>query len=295
MIHEIDNLLKDIQTLDGREMKNKRNEYLRKIIEIKALSNSNFSPQILFTSTHTPQQKRFIAACLIRLLCHNEDSIWEEMDFRHKVFSLFDDQLSNDIYPILKIGEKTESHEKLSRLKEIEQKMLDDFKLLSLDLTNLMTAIESQQKIMKTLKRPINKLFLDNFVDSHLISDVRLKELFNSLKSYEETSGISRREVFNTVNNVFTAYISDIEKCSSEIATLCLKDIFTKIHMLINDDFGKSDIIKPAKVKLIHPSRKYPFHKIEEQIELKFLLKNEGLGYAFNVQIEVIDTDGFHQ
>ena len=226
MISEIDNLLKEIQALDGREMKNKRNEYLRKIIEIKALSSSNFSPQILFTSTHTPQQKRFIATCLLRLLCHNEDAIWEEMDFRHKVFSLFDEQLSNDIYPILKICEKTESHEKLSRLKELEQKMLDDFKSLSLDLTNLMIAIESQQKIMKTLKRPINKLFLDNFVDSHLISDVRLKELFDSLKSYEETSGISRREVFNTVNNVFTAYISDVEQCSSEIASLCLKDIF---------------------------------------------------------------------
>ncbi|MBE9176867.1 hypothetical protein IQ225_18800, partial [Synechocystis salina LEGE 06155] len=37
---------------------------------------------------------------------------------------------------------------------------------------------------------------------------------------------------------------------------------------------------------------KYPFHKINERIDLKFVLKNEGLGYAFEVEVEVLDADG---
>lgn len=291
MIGEIDTLLKEIAGLDGREMKNKRNEYARKIIQIADLSNSSFSPQILFNPTNTPKQKQFIAACLLRLLCKNEKAIWEDMDFRQKTFILFDEQLS-DIYLSLRIGDKTENHEKLSCLKDIEQKTIGEFNSIILGISSLKIAVESQNKIMRALKRPANKFVLNNFVDSHLLFEERLNELFDSLRSYEEASGVSRMEVFNTVNDTFSVYIRDVEKCSSEFAAFCIKDLFDKIHKLISDDFGRSDIIKPAKVKLLHPSRKYPFHKRDKSIELKFVLENDGLGHAFNVQIEVMDADG---
>ena len=291
MISEIDCLLTEIAEFNGREMKNKRNEYARKIIQIQNLSNSNFSPQILFASTNTPQQKQFIAACLLRLLCSNENAIWEDVDFRHKTFNLFDEQLS-EIYPSLKIGEKTESHEKLSCLKGLEQNMLKEFKEILSTMTSLEIAVKSQNKIMKTLKKPINKFFLHNFVDISLLSEERLKDLFDNLRLYEEASGVSRMEVFHNIDNIFSTYIQDVDQCSSEFAAFCLKDIFSKIHSLIRDDFGTSDIIKSAKVQLFHPNRKYPFHKVNEQIELKFILKNEGLGYAFDVEIYVMATDG---
>lgn len=291
MFGDLDNLLSEIAELSGKEMRNKRNEYIRKIIQIQNLSNSNFSPQVLFTSTNTPQQKQFISACLIRLLCHNEDAVWEEIDFRNKTFNLFDEQLS-EIYPSLKIEEKTESHEKLSCFKDLERKMLDNFNVIESGLTSLKLAVDYRKSIMKTLKKPINKFLLHNFIDSSLLSEERLKELFDALKLYEETSGVSRMEAFQDVNNIFSAYVHDVDQCHSEFASFCLRSVFGKIHNLICDDFGKSDIIKPANVKLFHPDRKYPFHKIDEQIELKFVLMNEGLGYAFDVEIEVVDTDG---
>ncbi len=291
MIREIDILLTEIAEVDGRDIKNKRNEYTQKIIQIQNLSNSNFSPEILFNPTNTPQQKQFIAACFLRLICHNEKAIWEDVVFRNKVFSLFDEQLSK-IYPSLDIGEKTENHEKLSCLKGLEHKMLNEFKIIASDLTSLKLAVDCQSKIMKALKKPINRFFLHNFIDTSLISEERLKELFDNLKFYEETSGVSRMKVFHNVDNIFSKYIQEVEQCSSEFSKLCLENIFRKIHSLICDDFGKSDIIKPAKVRLLHPSRKYPFHKANEQIDLKFVLKNEGLGYAFDVEIEVMDTDG---
>lgn len=291
MFSDLDNLLSEIADLSGKEMRNKRNEYARKIIQMQNLSNSNFSPQILFASTNTPQQKQFISACLLRLLCHNEDAVWEEMDFRNKTFNLFDEQLS-EIYQSLKIGEKTESHEKLSRLKDLERKMLGDFNVITSSLTSLKLAVDYRNNIMKTFKKPTNKFLLHNFIDSSLLSKERLKELFDFLKLYEETSGVSRIEAFQDVNNIFSAYIDDVDQCHSEFASLCLRSVFGKIHNLIRDDFGKSDIIKPANVKLFHPDRKYPFHKIDEQIELKLVLKNEGFGYAFDVEIEVVDADG---
>lgn len=291
MASELDNLLAEIAELSGKEMRNKRNEYARKIIQIQNLSSSNFSPQILFTSTNTPQQRQFITACLLRLLCHNENAIWDDLDFRQKTFNIFDEQLS-EIYPSLKIQERTETHEKLSYLKDLERKMLEDFNVIASNLTSLKLAVEHRNSIMKTLKKPINKFFLYNFIDAPLLSEERLKELFDALKSYEEASGVTRMRVFQDVDNIFSTYIHDVDQCHSDFAFLCLRNVFSKIHSLIHDDFGKSDIIKPANVKLFHPDRKYPFHKVNEQIELKLILKNEGLGYAFDVEIEVMDAEG---
>jgi hypothetical protein len=291
MFSDLDKLLTEITELSGREMRNKRSEYARKIIEIQNLSNSNFSLNTLFISTNTPQQKEFITACLLRLLCRNENAVWEEIDFRHKTFKIFDEKLSQ-IYSILKITEKTENHEKLSCLKDLERKMLKDFNIIESNLTSLKLAVEYRKNIMKTLRNPINNFFLCNFVDISLLSEEKLKELFDALNSYEETSGVNRMKVFKDVNDIFSAYIHDIDQFDSEFASLCLRGIFGKIHNLICDDFGKSDIIKPANLSLFHPDRKYPFHKINERIDLKFVLKNEGLGYAFEVEVEVLDADG---
>jgi len=291
MIGRIDSLLKEIESLSGKELKNKRNEYVREIIKIKELSNSDLSTKTLFNSTNTPQHKQFIAACLLRLLCHNEDAIWQDVDFRNKTFSFFDEQFS-EIYSSLKIEQRVGSHEKLSCLKGAERNILNEFEAIILGISSLKIALELQNKIMQILRRPLARPFLDNFIDPKLLIRERLKELFDNLRSYEEASGIHRIEVFNTVNNVFSVYLQDVEKYSSEFAKLCLKNLFGKIHKLIHDDFGKSDIIKPAEVKLIHPSRKYPFHRKDKQVELKFVLKNEGLGHAFSVQIEVLATEG---
>jgi len=291
MIDKIDNLLSEIVELSGKEMKKKRNKYIAEIIQMKNLSKSDFSQKILFDHTNTPQKKEFITACLLRLMCYNDKAIWEDVAFRNKTFNLFDEQLSK-IYPSLKIDEKTPTHEKLSCLKVLEPNMLSEFQKIISNLESLKMAVDSQKNIMKTLKKPINKFLLHNFVNVSLLSEERLKELFDSLKSYEEVSGVSRMRVFENVDNVFSRYINDVEQCPSTFAKYCLKDVFSKIYSLIRDDFGKSDIIKPAQIKLLHSNRKYPFHKVNEQIELKFDLKNEGLGYAFDVEIEVMDTDG---
>ena len=291
MTTELDRILEEIESLQGGGLKKKRNEYLQKIIQIKELSSTDLSQQILFRSTNTPLQKQFIAACLIRLAHHSESSIWDEIDFRHKVFTLFDEQLK-EIYEKSKISDK-ENHEKLSCLKEIEKNLFDEFKSLTARISSLKVASESQKTIMQALRKPANKIIIDNFVEpSYLMSEIRLRELFNSLKSYEEASGTSRMEMFKSVDEVFTKYVRDVERCPSKVAVICLKDLFSKIHQLIVDDFQKSDIIKPAKVTLVHPNRKYPFHKISQKIDLKFVIENEGLGYAFNVKIEVLDFEG---
>lgn len=290
MIAEIELLLKEIKGLGGKELYNKRNEYVQKLVQMCELSNSNYSYRVLFDPTNSPQKKKFISACLLRLLCHNENAVWEDQDFRVKTFILFDEQIT-DVYRGLKIKTSEDNHVKLSVLKDLEQNTLDNFNLITSGISSLKTALDLHPKLMKTLKDPLSRIFLDSFVDNHLTLEERIREVFHYLRDYNEASGISRMEVYQEVDNVFSAYIKDAEDSWSVFAKVCLVNLFKKIHELIKDDFGKSDIIKPTQLKLFHPNRKYPFHKIGERVELKFILENEGLGHAFDVQIEIIDAD----
>jgi len=290
MIDQIEILLEEIEGLEGKALKSKRNEYVQKLIQIGELSNSNYSLQVLFELTNSPQKKKFICACLLRLLFHNEKAIWEDYDFRINTFSLFDEQIT-DVYSSLKIEASQDNHVKLSCLKEIEQNTLEKFDLITSGISSLKTAVDLQSKLMKALKDPSSRILLDGFVDNRLTLEERIRELFNCLISYNQASGVSRMNVYQEVDNVFSAYIKDAENSCSIFAKVCLVNPFKKIHDLIKDDFGKSDIIKPTKLRLFHPNRKYPFHKIGECIELKFILENEGLGHAFDVQIEIIDAD----
>jgi len=290
MIADIELLLKEIEGLRGKELKNKRNEYIRKLVQMCELSNSNYSSQVLFAPTNSPQKKKFISACLLRLLGHNENAVWEDHDFRLKTFILFDEQIT-DVYYSLQIEASQDNHVKLSHLKALEQETLNFFESMTLGISSLKTAVDLQSKLMKALKDPSTRIFLDSFVDNHLTLDERIRELFTCLRNYNQAFGVSRMNVYQEVDNVFSAYIKDAENSCSIFAKVCLVNTFKKFHNLIKEDFGKSDIIKPTKLRLFHPNRKYPFHKIGEHIEFKFILENEGLGHAFDVQIEIIDAD----
>jgi hypothetical protein len=291
MITEIELLLREIEGLKDNELDNKRNEYVRKVIQLEELSPSNYSPQVLFSLTNSPQQKKRICVYLLRLICHNEYAVWEDHEFRVKTFTLFDEHMT-DVYSSLKIKSSDGNHIKLAALKNIEQEILKSFKEITSSISDLETSVSLQSIFMKSLNSSICKTFLDIFVKSSLTLEGRIKQLFGGLKSYDSSSEISRIEIYYSVNNVFTEYIKDAENDSSIFTRTCLIEPFKKIHELIRDDFGKTDTIKSAKVNLYHPGRKYPFHKTGDPIELKFILENEGLGYAFDVQIEVLDAEG---
>lgn len=217
MIAEIELLLKEIEGLGGKELKNKRNEYVRKLVQMCELSNSNYSSQVLFDPTNSPQKKRFISACLLRLICHNENAVWEDHDFRVKTFILFDEQIA-DVYSILKIETSKDNHVKLSLLKDLEKNTLEKFNLIASGISSFKTAIDLQSKLMKILTDPLSKIFLDTFVDNRLTLKERIRELFNCLRDYNQAYGVSRMEVYQEVDNVFSAYIKDAEDSCSVFA-----------------------------------------------------------------------------
>ena len=85
-ICKIDQLLEELEDTDTEQLPEKLSSFLHSICNAV-----NLPHDALFNPTNGPQQKKFIAICLLRLLCRNADAIWRDTDFRIKTFNLFDD------------------------------------------------------------------------------------------------------------------------------------------------------------------------------------------------------------
>ncbi len=287
-LNKIDQLLEELENTGEEQLPETLPNFLNSVCDAVNLPHDK-----LFNSTNGPQQKKFIAVCLLRLLCRNADAIWKDTDFRIKTFNLFDNQI-NSIYRLLKIARDEQNHEKLNKLLGTEKEILKNFNQITESIVDLDTATASSTRaaFMRTLNSPGNKLFLEQFVTPlSLITGTRLGQIFERAAAYNESSMEDRFSSYEEIENVFGPFLHNAKKYPSIFTERCIVAPVKKIYDFIQDDFKSNDAIQPAEVTVSPLDRKYPFHLRGRRVELKFRMENQGLGYAFDVQVECLDID----
>ena len=122
---QIDSLLTDIENVD-ENIEDKKKEYLETIHNILGLSSTEKPINALFDQTNSTEQKKFIAVCLLRLICHRKETVWDWEDVRVRTFRLFDEQIYH-IYSKVDIEKDSGNHVKLSKLCDLEAQVLRSF------------------------------------------------------------------------------------------------------------------------------------------------------------------------
>ncbi|MFQ5752639.1 MAG: ATP-binding protein [bacterium] len=254
-------------------------------------SPASRSPQkIAFDRNLPAQHKKFVAVCLLRLLCANENAVWEPLQFRSKVFALLDEQFG-EIYATFGIQKNDNNHEKLSKLRDTETKLFGDFENIINSIVSLQTAVDIRNRLMKSLHNPINVLLLEHFVDPSILSSERIKEFFSAINQYKEASSLSKLEPHDNFVSVYKALLRDAERMDSQITINCVTKLLRKINDVIEYDFSSNEVIKEARVEIHESEYKYPFHIENKKISIKIELENLGPGYAFNTLVEMTDFD----
>lgn len=285
-IDKIDQLLEELENIDDAQLPERRLNFLNSVCDAV-----NLPPDELFNSTNGPHQKKFIAICLLRLLCRNENAIWKDMDLRINTFNLFDNQIRS-IYHNLNIIDDDQNHEKLEKLLGTEGAVLANFSDITDSIVSLDMLPSIRQNFMSKLNFHQNKLFLEQFVTpSSLINTERINLVFETAQAYNESSMEDLVISYHNLEAVFNSFLDAAAKNPSIFTERCIVAPVKKIYDFIQDDFKSNDAIQPAKVTLSSLDRKYPFHLRGKRVELKFRMENQGLGYAFDVQVECIDID----
>jgi len=290
MLKDLEALLIELSSREDKKQDDRKAKILRLALEHKQAHDSQ-NWLSMFSKTLSDTEKRFYSACLIRMLCANDDAIWSDQDLRIKAFDLINSTMGND-YKVLGLSVDMPNHIKLSKLKEIEFRLVDDFTQIVKSATSLNLAIESQSKVMKLIHSPFNFLLLEQFADPALTSREAVGELYRQVRSYINSVGNSRLHAYKQFDSAFSDYFSKMSNCNAHIANVTIGSLFQTIYDLVKTDFGQCEIIQPASIELSPQHRNYPFHKKNVPVDLRLTLKNDGPGIASDIRVETLVCDG---
>ena len=287
-INKIDQLLEALEKdADNRKLQ----DFLRSVCDTVGLSHNTNE---LFDPNNDPPQKKFIAVCLLRLLYRSQGAIWEwENQERPRIVGLFDDQISS-IYRLFDINNGDQSHDKLNKLRNAEESVLNAFSQITDSIVDFSISTGIRHKFMQTYNHGLNKLFIEQFVrPPSITSKERLRQIFHIVNEYNESSVEELLESYKEVEIIFDRYLRDAEKYPSVFTQRCIIDPLKRIYDFINEDFQNNDATQATNVTISSLDHKYPFHEKGRKFGLKFSAKNNTKGYAFDVRIECKEIDEY--
>lgn len=238
----------------------------------------------LFDEALSQQNKRFIAICLLRLLDVN-DKPFEREGFRVKTFKLFDETLSRDIYQRLNINTKDQTYQKRSKLEGLVSKVENEFSDLISSFDNLNVLPSFRHSFLQKINDEVSKAILWPFLPRKLV-DVPLKEVFKVVEAYLDEEEKNRLHYFNEATETLKSYLAETQQHGTKYSCDYLGGLAKKLLDLLEKHFKESPLSKPANLTIDKSEKKYPFHIKDEEIDLSFIVRNNGPGYAFDVYLE---------
>lgn len=261
-----------------------------KILGIEADSLRYHSINSLFDRSLRRQDKRFVAICLLRLLCVNHEYFRKNSELYVKTFDLFDKELSEDLYKRLKIGIKEQTYEKESKLKDAVPKIESDLDNIVLCFNSLEMISGLRERFMKTINSPLSKAIILPFVPKELVTS-RLDEIFKSVEKYRESTNLDTLREFQEAQQVLGAYLQAANNYETTYSVRYLGGLAEKLKELLEKDFYENPVSKPADLTIRKSEKKYPFGVINADVDLQFIVQNIGPGYAFDISLEFRTTD----
>ncbi len=246
---------------------------------------------LIFNQSNSEQEKKSAATCLLRIICSNDSIIYNDTDLRIKTFALFDETISY-LYSRIKINKSDETHVKLSKIKDLEEKIFETFDDITQSIRNISKPISLREKYIAEINNPLTNLFLRPFIDAKIINKERLNDIFSVTEMYFNAPTDDKLEFYNKASEIYENYLNDLKNEPSIFAQKCLLDPINILYSRIKSDFDTIGIIKPTNLSIIDTQRKYALHEIDKTLEVKYIVFNEGPGHAFDVEIEIEYMEG---
>lgn len=294
----IDIILEELAELKRRDSSENISEFLI-LLSQAILTGEGISRELwmedpvdgLFNRELSGKERRFIGICLLRLLAANDD-YFKQVNFSIKVFSLFDDVLSEDIYPLFNIEKRYQTYEKQSKLKDVvpsaENSLLNIISSLH-DLEMFSTA-KFREHFMQVLRNKKSKPILNPFLPNDLIT-ARLDEIFGIVENY---LGETERRIipaFEKAKDTLEAYLLEADRYGTKYSREYLGGITKKLLELLQKHFAKNPLSKPARITVTKGEKKYPLFTEDRNFNLSFTIINNGSGHAFDVFLKVETND----
>lgn len=287
-LKEIDELIEKSDQFNSLE---KHLTALSKLIvpflELDIDSEITFNSLFIFETEHS--KNRFIAFCLLRIYSKNPELI-ANSSLKHKIHKFFDQSIQ-DLYHQLHISLKEDNYSKASKLssyvKTIENH-LDSNINTAIDLhfiNNYVSAYKSA--IKQKQKNPILWQFFGSEINDQLFNNV-----FKIIDDYVNSEIKNQFELYNKAISTLDTIIDISKGTGTKYSILYIEQPFLSIKQKLIDDFKNNPYSRPALLKILKTTKKYPF-STGVNYKIQLLIENGSSGVANNtvVKIELYSDD----
>ena len=244
----------------------------------------------LFNRELSQNTRRFISVCLLRLLSSN-DECYDLADFSIKAFTLFNDVLSEDLYPLLRIDRGDQTYEKQRKLKDVVSLTENELSniILSLNSLEVLSRPLFRQRFMQSLMNNKSRVVIWPFLPRRPL-DVWLAEVFDAAENYLKETETTMVQAYKKSQVILDAYLQETEHCGTKYSREYLGGLIRKLASLLQKHFENNPLSKPARLTISPWEKKYPFSTLGRSFNLGFIIENHGPGHAFEVYLQFTEV-----
>jgi len=279
----------DMGSSAGKNLLTLFKESVAETISPPIVSSISDPDLVLFDKNLSQDKKIFVGVCFLRFISIDRTSL-SSSSIWHKVFSLFDDAFEENLYKGVSLTPKCQTYEKESKLNLLVPNLEGEFLQLINSFDELEVFSNFRQEFHKKLNSSVAKTILQPFLATELLGS-RLIEVFKSLEDYIVESGIRKIQLFELAKEKVKAYSDSAKAHGTKYSIEYLSNLGEKLIVLLDKDFYKSPLSKPADLRVKKSEKKYPLFSENTQFQLSLSVQNSGLGQAFTVSLDVLDNE----
>jgi len=236
------------------------------------------------------EQKRLVAVCFLRLLPEPAMKWLLDIPWRPRVVALFDSQFSDNLYQDRKVDAGLLAHQKMNRLAEVVGEQERHFREAIQMLTSLDRMYAHRQKLMGVINSNVGRILLHPFLPDDI--EARLSEVYTRVDDYlHQREDLGVVEAYRSASEEIERFVEISEAGGTDYGRWIARRVGRRLLDFIEEDFANNKAVQPAELSIEARDKKYPFHLVGQEVNLGFVVKNQGPGCAYDTRLTVMGDD----
>lgn len=235
------------------------------------------------------ENKKQIAISILRLMAESQFKFLTENPWRPRIINLFDTQFEEDLYKEKNIESKMQAHEKCERLVEFIKFYEDKYQKAIQLLTSLERMKAHRHSLLGVINNNSGRIVLQPFLPKNIIA--LLGELYKRIEVYIESRDDKKVvDSFSSATEDINQFIKDLKIKKTIYSDWLANGVGNSLLKMVENDFKANKAAQPAKLIVEVLDKKYPFHNINEIVDLGFKVINKGPGYAYDTKMILVSS-----
>lgn len=239
----------------------------------------------LFSTDLSFAQKRFLTACLLRLIGGNPDA-FKIAPFCFEAYRHFDRTLEHDLYKQLRVDAKMQNHKKEEKLKDVVPEIERSLDALITSPIRLEQVPAFRTALLKVVRNVYGQVVLPHFLPKRDLETV-LKSVCDSLTAYLNATPPELSASFEAACRSLEIAIAEAEGVHFWYSRHYIADPLKTVLDNLKTHFAASPVHQAPSITVQTSDKKYPFYLQNKEIDLEIDIGNQGPGPAFDVSLTV--------